>query len=198
MAGAPVVLVPTKATVFPAEAVRFADENELTIWYSVPSALSMMVTKGGLESGSLSTVRALVFAGEVFPTPYLAALMERVPDAEYWNWYGPTETNVCTAYRVPARPDPDEPPLPIGPPIDVVETVVIDEDGNQVAEGAEGELLVRGPTVTSGYYGDPERTAERLVNRDGTDDWYCTGDLVVDEPGSGYRFRGRRDHQVKS
>jgi amino acid adenylation domain-containing protein len=198
MTAAPVVLVPTKATVFPAEAVRFATEQELTIWYSVPSALSMMVTKGGLGPGSLPSLRALVFAGEVFPTPYLAALMELVPHPEYWNWYGPTETNVCTAYRVVDRPDPDDPPLPIGPGIDVVETVVVDEAGDVVDAGGEGELLVRGPTVTAGYYGDPSRTAERLVTRDGVAGWYRTGDLVVDEPDAGFRFRGRRDHQVKS
>ncbi len=48
----------------------------------------------------LSRLRAVIFAGEVFPPKYLARLMAELPHPRYLNWYGPTETNVCTAFEV--------------------------------------------------------------------------------------------------
>ncbi len=200
-AGATVVLVPKSVTMFPAEAIKFIDEHAISVWYSVPSVLTMMVSRGGLGEGALPSLRLLLFAGEVFPTPYLTALMELVPHPAYWNLYGPTETNVCTAYRVPGPPGADADPVPIGTPLDCDRVAVVDDEGERVAPGHEGELLVTGATVTQGYWGDPARTAERLApaERLGSDDlWYRTGDRVVGQPSGDLVFVGRRDHQVKS
>lgn len=61
----------------------------------------------------------------------------------------------------------------IGRVIKALEHRVVGEDGKEVARGKVGELVVRGPTVMAGYWGDPERT--RQVLRDG---WLSTGDLV--------------------
>ena len=49
-----------------------------------------------------ASLRHVVFAGEVFPTPYLRRLAALVPTAALHNWYGPTETNVCTYHDVEA------------------------------------------------------------------------------------------------
>jgi len=200
-AGSTVVLVPKSVTMFPAEAIRFVADQGITVWYSVPSVLSMMVSRGGLAEGDLGSVRRLLFAGEVFPTPYLTRLMELVPGPEYWNLYGPTETNVCTAYRVPAPPGADARPAPIGQVLDCDRLVVLGDDGRPVEPGTEGELLVSGDTVTLGYWGDAERTAERLTvlpDLDPEARWYRTGDRVVELPSGDLEFVGRRDHQVKS
>jgi amino acid adenylation domain-containing protein len=199
--GATVVLVPKGVATFPAESIRFVDEQAITVWYSVPSALSMMVSRGGLGPGGLSSLRLLLFAGEVFPPAYLARLMELVPHAQYWNLYGPTETNVCTAYRVTEAPAADGPPAPIGRVVDGDRIAVVGDDGLRVIPGDEGELLVAGVTVTSGYWGDPERTADRLGPAPGVEPdtiWYRTGDRVVEAPSGDLQFVGRRDHQVKS
>ncbi len=100
--GAAVVLVPAATSRFPVEVHRFIERQGITIWYSVPSILSMLTLRGGLTDGALPHLRVVLFAGEVFPTKHLRELMQRLPHAEFWNLYGPTETNVCTAYRVPA------------------------------------------------------------------------------------------------
>ena len=199
--GASLVLVPKGVAMFPAEGIRFVDDHAISVWYSVPSVLSMMVSRGGLAAGMLASLRVLLFAGEVFPTPYLARFMELVPHPHYWNLYGPTETNVCTAYRVAVAPTAGDPPVPIGTVVDGDRLAVVGDDGRRVSPGEEGELLVTGDTVTAGYWGDPDRTAERLGEAPGVEPgtiWYRTGDRVVETATGDLVFVGRRDHQVKS
>ena len=201
-AGAAVALVPSTTSVFPIEVGRFIRENEITVWYSVPSILSLLIQHGNLTQGDFPSLRTMVFAGEVFPSKYLSRLMATLPHVSFHNWYGPTETNVCTAYPVPAPPDPNGPDIPIGRAITNVSTMVINQEGHEVEPGEEGELLVMGPTVMKGYWGDPEKTASRLVPNplrpDSGDVVYRTGDLVIEGADGAYRFRGRRDHQIKS
>jgi acyl-coenzyme A synthetase/AMP-(fatty) acid ligase len=160
----------------------------------------LLAHRGGLAEGDLPHLRVVIFAGEVFPTAHLAGLMELLPDAAFWNFYGPTETNVCTAYHVPAPPDPALGDIPIGAPIDGVVARVVTEDGTEAAPGAEGELLIGGPTVMQGYWGDEVKTKERLIADPlgGNRLVYRTGDLVIELPDGNFRFRGRRDHQIKS
>ncbi len=202
LAGAPVYLVPGKASVFPVEVARFIQRNEITVWYSVPSILIMLAERAGLSVGDLPSLRTVLFAGEVFPTKYLSRLMRLLPHVDFANLYGPTETNVCTAYRVPGPPGEDGPTISIGHAITNVETFVVDGDDRIVAPGQVGELLVRGPTVMSGYWGDPERTRARLIpspiDRHHGDPVYRTGDLVEELADGDYRFLGRRDNQIKS
>lgn len=202
LVGAPLYLVPSAAAMFPAEVAKFITNNEISVWYSVPSILIMLIEKGGLQPGDLPSLRTLLFAGEVFPTKYLSRLMKMIPHVDFANLYGPTETNVCTAYSVPEPPEEDGPTISIGAAITNVETFVVDEGDNLVAPGEVGELLVRGPTVMSGYWGDPARTRVRLIpspiDRHHSDPVYRTGDLVEEMPDGNYRFLGRRDNQIKS
>ncbi len=200
--GAPVYLVPKAVSMLPVEVKRFIDEQRITVWYSVPSILTMLVELGGLEEGDLPGLKTMLFAGEVFPTKYLSRLMQRLPHVRFANLYGPTETNVCTAYTVPEAPPEDGPTISIGDAITDVETFVVGEDDSLVEKGAVGELLVRGPTVMAGYWGDPELTARKLtpspIPTHLGDKVYRTGDLVEEMEDGNYRFIGRRDNQIKS
>ncbi len=201
-AAAPVVLVPPRLSVFPIEVIRFIERNEITVWYSVPSILSLMVEHGNMGNGSLPSLRVVLFAGEVFPTKYLSRLMRAISQATFANLYGPTETNVCTWHHVTDPPEETDPPISIGRAIDNVETFVVDEADRPVEPGTPGELLVRGPTVMKGYWGDLDRTRERLVQsplaQHHGDPVYRTGDLVIEEENGSYTFLGRRDNQIKS
>jgi amino acid adenylation domain-containing protein len=200
-AGASVHLVGRKAAMFPADLRAFVDDNEISIVYAVPSMLTMLVERGGLTVGALPSLRLILFAGEVFPTRHLAALMQLVPHPDYANLYGPTETNVCTFHRVDEAPAPDDPPCSIGVAIANDEAIVVDPDGRAVEPGESGELFIRGATVMQGYWGDPERTAKVLVTPPGTaggrEPAYRTGDLVREAPDGTLTFLGRRDNQVK-
>ena len=201
-AGAAVVLVPAQASVFPSEIRRFIESAGITIWYSVPSILTMLVIRGGLEVGALPTLRTVLFAGEVFPTSHLKRLVELLPGVRFANLYGPTETNVCTWWEVTELPEDSSETIPIGRAIANVDTFVVTDDGRLAETGEVGELYVRGPTVMQGYLGDPAKTVSRLVPTPFGDMHgqlvYRTGDLVQETSSGDYRFLGRRDDQVKS
>lgn len=200
-AGAALAIVPPEISVFPVQLVEFIEKRGITVWYSVPSILTMLVVRGNLTLGRLPTLRHVIFAGEVFPTKHLRALMHLVPHAQFTNLYGPTETNVCTYYRVPLLDPEQTEPIPIGRAIDNIDVFVVGESGGRAADGEVGELYVRGNTVAHGYWGDTERTTRSFIVNPLTqmkDRVYRTGDLVRRLPDGNLAFLGRKDHQIKS
>ena len=200
-AGATIHLVPESIAWFPTDMVRFIAEHRITVWYSVPSALSLMVLHGGLKDTQFPDLRWVLFAGEVFPIKYLRSLMEFWPGAQFSNLYGPTETNVCTYYTVAEVPG-DSTPLPIGKACANTEVFALNDENRRTVAGEVGELYVRGSSIMKGYWGLPEKTAQVVVeskDASGHDERiYRTGDLVLLEEDGNYRFLGRRDHMVKS
>jgi acyl-coenzyme A synthetase/AMP-(fatty) acid ligase len=115
-----------------------------------------------------------------------------------WNLYGPTETNVCTAYPIPEEiPADRDTPFPIGRVCSPLRARVVDHEGRDASPGALGELVIAGPGVMRGYFGRPDLTeAAFLVDADGTP-WYRTGDMVRDDGTGCFEFHGRRDRMVK-
>jgi amino acid adenylation domain-containing protein len=195
--GASVVLIGSEPGKQPGTLARVIAERGITVWYSTPSILRMLVEYGKLEEHDYAALRIVNFAGEVFPIKHLRALMEKWPKPVYFNLYGPTETNVCTYYKLSAPlPANREAPLPIGRACSGDETLVVDGNGARVGAGEEGELVVAGGSVMLGYWNLPARNAEAYFEIDGRR-WYRTGDIVrADEEGD-YVFIGRRDRMVK-
>lgn len=205
-AGGTVVVVPEKLAVFPVQLVRLLQEEQITVTYLVPSVLSMMVNFGNLSGHDLSMLRLVLFAGEVFPIKYLRQLVAAVPKAEYYNLYGPTETNVCTYYKVSVEDLGEDrtDPVPIGVACENMEVFALDDAGEIVSDpGQEGELWARGPCVAQGYWGDQEKTANVFVLNPVQTDFIetaCrTGDIVRLAPDArNWIYIGRRDHMIKS
>ena len=202
-AGACVYMIPEDVQLFPASLTRFIVEKGISIWYSVPSALVFLVLHGRMGAADLSRLRIILFAGEVCPMKYLRQLADLVPHAELYNLYGPTETNVCTYYKVDRAALASQERLPIGRSCLNTEVFAVDDKDRIVTEiGGEGELYVRGPSVTPGYWADPEKTQKMVVpNRfqpHFAENMYRTGDVVRLREGGDYDFLGRRDNQIKS
>jgi amino acid adenylation domain-containing protein len=201
-AGATVSLIHEEIAVFPQRLAALLVEHAITVWYSVPSALVYLLLHGDLAARDLDQLRLVLFAGEVFPMKYLRQLADLLPRAELYNLYGPTETNVCTYHRVDRWRLAGMDRLPIGRACANTEVLALDDETQAVPPGGTGELYVRGPSVTPGYWGDADKSRRALVDdpRPGrlAERLYRTGDVVtVDEQGE-YLFVGRRDSQVKS
>jgi len=203
-AGAAISLVPEGLSVFPLQLSQFIQNQKITIWYSVPMVLTLLHQRGRLEERDLSSLRWVLFAGEVFPTKHLRALMEKLPGKRYANLYGPTETNVCAWYEVDEPLAPEETaPIPIGKACANTDLIPINAKGERVlGPGEEGLLYARGSTVMQGYYGRAEATAASFISHPfavGREEkLYCTGDWVtIDEKGN-YLFVGRKDHMIKT
>lgn len=199
LAGAAVHILSAGEAALGASMAGVIRDQQLTVWYSVPSALVSLCETTCTDN--LGSLRVLLFAGEVFPTKYLPRLRALAPRALLANLYGPTETGVCTYYLVPDLL-PTDAPIPIGRACENQEVFVLGDDRRLVRDGEAGELYVRGPTVMKGYWRNPHMTESSLMQNPlherFPDDTYRTGDLVRRLPGGGLEFLGRRDHQVKS
>jgi len=202
-AGAAISLVPEGLSVFPVQLSSFIQDQQITVWYSVPMVLTLLQSRGKLEERDLSALRLVLFAGEVFPTKHLRALMQKLPHPRYANLYGPTETNVCAYYEVgPISPE-ESAPIPIGKACANTDLVAIDAEGRKVTKpGKEGLLYARGSIVMQGYYGRPKESADCFIRNPFAvgreENLYCTGDWVtLDEKGN-YLFVGRKDHMIKT
>jgi len=202
-AGATIILVPEGSATFPVQLAKLIEHERITVWYSVPSVLTLLVLYGNLAAHDLSCLRTIIFAGEVFPVKYLRRLMAMLPQARYLNWYGPTETNVCTSYEVPPLELERTAPIPIGKACANTEVFAVDNAGKKVtAPGKSGELYVRGPSLMQGYWGHPEKTAKVLMRNPFQPNFhelvYKTGDIVTLDADGNYLYLGRQDGMIKT
>jgi amino acid adenylation domain-containing protein len=201
--GAAISLVPERLSVFPVQLSSFIQNQKITVWYSVPMVLTLLHSRGQLDKRDLSSLRWVLFAGEVFPTKHLRALMEKLPHPRYANLYGPTETNVCAFYEVEPLSPEQSTAIPIGKACANTELIAINAEGKKVTgPGEEGLLYARGSTVMQGYYGRPAESEACFIRNPfavGREErLYCTGDWVtLDEKGN-FLFVGRKDHMIKT
>jgi amino acid adenylation domain-containing protein len=186
-AGASVYLIPQETAYAPHLLVDILVQQRITVWYSVPSALVLMARDGGFLNLRPPALRAVLFAGEPYPVDHLRQLRAHLPDVRLLNFYGPTETNVCTFYEVVDVPSGQTRPVPIGRACSGNRVWAVRDDGTLAPPGEEGELIVDGPTVMLGYLGGPEQSGEP----------YATGDRVILQSDGNYQYLGRRDGMVK-
>jgi amino acid adenylation domain-containing protein len=184
--GAMVYLIPSELGYAPRRLTELLHEERISVWYSVPSALTLMIRSGGLlDRPAPAALRALLFAGEPLPIVQVRKLAAWT-GARLLNLYGPTETNVCAYHQVGPADLVRDRPVPIGVAASGDTVWAVRPDGRHAGIGEEGELYVEGPTVMSGYWGrEPQRGA------------YPTGDIVRLLPGGAFDFVGRKDLMVK-
>lgn len=182
---------------------RFVAEEEVSVWYSVPSALRRMTSAANSNLLTGSHLRIVAFAGEVYQLRHLKALQVAVPSRTIlYNLYGPTETNVCTYHRICSIDISDDALSgpPIGRPCPYAKVVIL--DGDRVVPGDDGEIVgelcIAGESVMVGYWDDAQGTAIGLIQPHGHDrQYYRTGDIVRRDRMGRYFFIGRRDDMVK-
>ena len=202
-AGASLSLVPDYISIFPAKLVDWIVENRISVWYSVPSILKMMVLHGNLKKHRFADLRTIIFAGEVFPIKYLRKLMTLIPHVDFYNLYGPTETNVITYYKLDEIPTERISSIPIGKACSNMEVFALNENGHLVTEpGEEGELCARGSCIAKGYWGDEIGTKKNFIINPLHSNYreiiYKTGDIVALDADQNFIYKGRVDQMIKS
>jgi D-alanine--poly(phosphoribitol) ligase subunit 1 len=180
----------------PAQLYRTLARSDVTTWVSTPSFAQMCLVERGFSAEMLPRLRRWLFCGETLAPEIAAALLDRFPEAEVWNTYGPTEATVATtSIRVDREILARHRPLPVGYPKPDSRIAVLGEDGHPVADGERGEIVIAGPNVSPGYVGRPDLTARAFFDLDGmpayhTGDWgHFQGRLLF--------YEGRRDNQIK-
>lgn len=167
-------------------AAAFVRENRITVWFSVPSVVSVMQRMRSLGANALGSLRSSFFCGEALPWPLVDAFRIAAPQARIINLYGPTEATIAiTGYEVPAEATSLQGLVPIGQVFSGSSTYV---------EG--DELLLGGPQLSRGYVNDVSATQRAFIHRDGQR-WYRTGDRVKEDGTGLLHFIGRMDDQVK-
>ncbi|MGZ4034525.1 MAG: amino acid adenylation domain-containing protein, partial [Bacteroidia bacterium] len=179
--GASLLLIKEETAKQPLLLAQLISEQKISIWYSTPAILNMLSEFGRLAKYNFDNLRLVLFAGEVFPVSKFNKLREQIPAAEYYNLYGPTETNVCTYFRVPEKIDSA---IPIGKCCE-----------HYVGMIKDGELFISGKGIMTGYWNN--KTNDPFYNDDKNTRWYKTGDLVTRDENGNYIFKGRRDRMVK-
>ncbi|MDJ0793301.1 MAG: amino acid adenylation domain-containing protein [Woeseiaceae bacterium] len=201
ISGATLVIASERECLFPRLLTRKISEQGPTIWKGVSSLFGHMTQLSNLDSDALSSLRILIFAGEKAPTRFLIRWMQALPDAQYFNAYGPTEaTGISSCYRIERVPKPDD-ELPIGTACTNTRIYLFDGDHELTERCAVGEIVIGGPGVALGYWRDSARTAESFVTHIGSRDFgepvYRTGDLGRMNDDGDLVFVARVDRQIK-
>lgn len=168
----------------------------LTTWVSTPSFAQMCLIERTFAQPMLPGLRRFLFCGETLAPETASQLLDRFPEAEVWNTYGPTEATVATtSVRITREVLEKWSPLPVGAAMPGTRVVILDDQGGRVSDGERGEIVIAGPNVSPGYLGRADLTAKAFFDLDGTRA-YRTGDWGRERAGQIF-FEGRRDSQVK-
>jgi len=165
-------------------------KENITVLHAVPSLLAIM-------EDTIPSLR-LVNAGGEACTPQVLAKWAR-EGIKFYNSYGPTETTV-TASIANLFPGDN---IVIGQPLPNYNMAVVDENLNPIPFGEQGELVISGPGLSSGYVKLPALTTEKFVPKPATlvdlpgDRIYRTGDAAVMDAEGNIDLHGRMDDQIK-
>lgn len=161
----------------PANLLALLSRYRVTSFFAPPSVWIGLLRDPGFDAADLSSLAKGYYGASIMPVEVLRELATRLPRVRLWNLYGQTEIAPLATML-----GPDEQltrPGSAGRPVLNVETRVVDDDMRDVAPGEIGEIVHRSPQLMSGYYKDPERTAEAFHGG-----WFHSGDLaVVDDDG---------------
>ena len=150
--------------------LRLMEEDKSTMFMAVPTMLQMMVDSDLFSQVQLKHMRFFIIGGEPMPLPLIRKWHDKgVPIRQ---GYGMTEAgpSITSLHQDDAIRKMGS----IGLPNFYIDTKIVDEAGNEVGANQVGELLLKGPSVTTGYWQNESVTRESIV-----EGWLHTGDLVV-------------------
>ncbi len=183
------------------ELVSWIDRESITLIHCVPTLFRAILNEE-LNPDHFRALRYVLLAGEALLPSDIGKWREVFGDrVKLINLYGTSETTMAKfVYEV--QPDDDKRrSVPVGKPMPGARALIVDEDGRACPPGTIGEIYIRTPYRSHGYYKQPELTAEVFIpnpfNTDPNDIVYKTGDLGRMLEDGNVEVLGRRDQQVK-
>ncbi len=174
--GATVVTLPTFD---PVRCLELIELHGVTVFMPVPTMLAALVAAQRTAPRSVSSLRMLGHAGSPIANALIESAHTTFPSVELAQFYGATETSsivTCLRHEEAAIGTPRLGSC--GRAVPGIAVKIVRADGSEAAQGEVGEILVRGPNVTIGYWNNPEATSVALA-----DGWYHTGDVGVLQEG---------------
>lgn len=169
------------------EMLQSIEREKVVSTAMVPTLLNSILQFPGLTSYDTTSVKKYTSAAAIFPVKIKNQFHKVFPHAELYEIYGLSEAGGADTILQPQ--DAFRKIACVGKSFTHHEVKVVNEEGQAVAPGEVGEILIRGPVVMKGYYKNPPATAEAI--RDG---WLHTGDLAkVDEAGYIYIVDRKKD-----
>lgn len=169
----------------PEVAFQLIEKYKVTDFPGVPAMFTMMLNSKDAAKYDLSSLKKCLSAGSPFPLANMTAFQQKF-NCQVFEGYGLSEASPAVATNYHDRPIK---PGSIGQPMPEVQVRIVDDRMQDVPVGVAGELLVKGPNVSAGYYKLPAETAKTFVNG-----WLCTGDMAkMDEDGYLYLVERKKD-----
>jgi acyl-CoA synthetase (AMP-forming)/AMP-acid ligase II len=156
---------------FPDKVLQAVAQFGCTTLAGVPTVYNVLLRRSNLRQIPMPRLRRFLQAGGALASERIKEMRAAFPVADFYVMYGQTEATARISCMEPGRWE--EKPGSVGRPLDNVMVRIVDEEGNDLPAGLIGELLVKGPSICSGYWDDPKETRRAF-----SDDWLRTGDLA--------------------
>ena len=153
LAGATLTLIPRFD---PGKALEIIQRDKVTLFAGVPTMYNAMLHHRDRDEYDTSSLKLCVSGGSAMPVELMRGFEEAF-GCKILEGYGLSETSPVASFN---HPDRERKPGSIGTPIEGVEMKVVDDDGNEVAQGEVGEIVIRGHNVMKGYWKRDDATAE--------------------------------------
>ena len=183
----------------PGQALSLIESESLTMIGGVPTIVMQLLDHPDFSRFDTTSVRNISYGGAPAPPDLVRRIREAFPQAQPGNGYGLTETSAAIALNT--GPDYVERPASCGPAVPVCDVAIVPEDfeGDEPDPtfigrvGERGELWVRGPNVSAGYWGKPAESRRTF-----TRGWLHTGDIArLDEDGFIYILDRAKDMIIR-
>ncbi len=158
-----------------------------TLFFGVPTQYNSLIKK--MEDLKFTSIRRCVSAGEALPPEVFNKWFEKT-GLEILDGIGSTEAlHIFISNRAgETRPGTS------GKLVPGYEARIVDDDGNPAGVGDTGHLLIRGASVTPGYWNKPEENASKIMG----DGWFRTGDMYSVSNDNYFTYQGRGDDMLKA
>jgi len=178
----------------PALALRSISQLKPTITAFAPAMIQMLLDHPDASGADFASLRLVMYAGSPISLGLIKRALGAMP-CEFMQFYGATETSGAVTLLRPTEHnlEREDKLKACGRPLPLIELRIVDEAGNDVAEGEPGELWIRSPSLASGYWKKPDITAE--VFQQG---WYRSGDIAIRDDEGLYYIHDRLKDMIVS